>query len=106
LNTDQERYALLLQNLRGTMSRAAHFHTAVVCCFPNGDTLEAAGDCYGTIAYAPMGTEGFGYDPVFFVPELRKTFGQLTAEEKNAISHRGRALRVFAEELETYLKQN
>lgn len=106
LNTDQERYALLLQNLRGAMNRAAHFHTAVVCCFPNRDTLEASGDCYGTIAYAPMGTEGFGYDPVFFVPEMRKTFAQLTAEEKNAISHRGNALRAFAKELEVYLNKN
>ncbi len=106
LNTDQERYALLLQNLRGAMNRAAHFHTAVICCFPNGDTLEASGDCYGTIAYAPMGTEGFGYDPVFFVPEMRKTFAQLTAEEKNAISHRGNALRAFAKELEVYLNKN
>lgn len=106
LNTDQERYGLLLQNLRGAMNRAAHFHTAVICCFPNGDTLEASGDCYGTIAYAPMGTEGFGYDPVFFVPEMRKTFAQLTAEEKNAISHRGNALRAFAKELEVYLNKN
>ena len=106
LNTDQERYALLLQNLRGAMNRAAHFHTAVIGCFPNGDTLEASGDCYGTIAYAPMGTEGFGYDPVFFVPEMRKTFAQLTAEEKNAISHRGNALRAFAKELEVYLNKN
>lgn len=106
LNTDQERYALLLQNLRGAMNRVAHFHTAVICCFPNGDILEASGDCYGTIAYAPMGTEGFGYDPVFFVPEMRKTFAQLTAEEKNAISHRGNALRAFAKELEVYLNKN
>lgn len=106
LNTDQERYGLLLQNLRGAMNRAAHFHTAVICCFPSGETLEAAGDCYGTIAYAPMGTEGFGYDPVFFVPEMRKTFAQLTAEEKNAISHRGNALRAFAKELEVYLNKN
>ena len=51
--------------------------------------LEAEGDCHGTIAYAPQGENGFGYDPVFFVPEIRKTFGQLTPEEKNAISHRG-----------------
>ena len=51
-----------------------------------------------------MGTDGFGYDPVFFVPELRKTFAQLTAEEKSAVSHRGRALSDFAEKLETFLK--
>lgn len=103
LDSDQARYRLLLENLRGAGSRSAHFHTAVVCCFPNGDTLEAEGDCFGTIAYAPQGEGGFGYDPVFFVPQLRKTFAQLTPEEKNAISHRGNALRAFAGKLKTYL---
>ena len=52
-----------------------------------------------------MGTGGFGYDPVFLVPERGKTFGQLTAAEKSAISHRGRALRAFSEKLATYLKK-
>ena len=52
-----------------------------------------------------MGEGGFGYDPVFFVPEKAKTFGQLTAEEKSAISHRGRALESFVGKLETYLKK-
>ena len=58
------------------------------------------------IAFAPMGEGGFGYDPVFFVPELRKTFGQLTAEEKASVSHRGKALRAFAAALDDYLKGN
>ena len=85
--------------MRGATNRAAHFHTAIVCAFPNGDTLTAEGDCHGTIAYAPMGDRGFGYDPVFFVPQLRKTFAQMTAEEKNAISHRGKALRSLVAQL-------
>lgn len=106
LDSDQARYRLLLENLRGAGSRSAHFHTAVVCCFPDGDVLEAEGDCFGTIAYAPQGEGGFGYDPVFFVPQLRKTFAQLTAEEKNAISHRGNALRAFAQKLKNYLEKN
>ena len=106
VDSDQARYRLLLENLRGAGARTAHFHTAIVCCFPNGDRLDAAGDCFGTIAYAPQGDNGFGYDPVFFVPELRKTFAQLTPEEKNAISHRGNALRAFAAELKTYLDKN
>ena len=97
---------LLLENLRGAGTRAAHFHTSVVCCFPNGDVLEADGDCHGTIAYAPQGENGFGYDPVFFVPELRKTFAQLTPEEKNAISHRGVALRAFGEKLKEYMENH
>ena len=53
-----------------------------------------------------VGDGGFGYDPIFFVPSLRKTFAQLTAEEKNAISHRGNALRSFAAELKTYLENH
>ncbi|MBQ7465761.1 MAG: XTP/dITP diphosphatase [Oscillospiraceae bacterium] len=106
VGSDAERYQLLLQNMRGATNRAAHFHTAVVCCFPDGRQLTAQGDCYGTIAFAPMGEGGFGYDPVFFVPELRKTFAQLTAEEKNAISHRGNALRQFAQVLQEDLEKN
>ena len=106
VETDEDRYRLLLQNMRGALNRAAHFHTAIVCCFPNGDVLQAEGDCFGTLAYAPAGDGGFGYDPIFFVPELRKTFSQLTAEEKNAISHRGVALRDFAAKLKDYMKEN
>ena len=102
---DKGRYMLLLNNMRGQTTRAAHFSCAIACAFPNGDELTAEGRCDGTIAFAPMGEGGFGYDPVFFVPEKAKTFGQLTAEEKSAISHRGRALESFVEKLETYLKK-
>ena len=102
---DRGRYMLLLNNMRGQTTRAAHFACAIACAFPNGDTLTAEGRCDGTIAFAPMGEGGFGYDPVFFVPEKAKTFGQLTAEEKRAISHRGRALESFVGKLETYLKK-
>ena len=67
--------------------------------------LSARGECPGTIAFAPMGEGGFGYDPVFFVPTLKKTFAQLTAEEKNAISHRGKALEAFQVKLKEYLSK-
>ena len=100
---DKGRYMLLLNSMRGQTTRAAHFACAIACVFPDGDTLTAEGKCHGTIAFAPMGEGGFGYDPVFFVPEYRKTFGQLTAEEKAEISHRGKALSDFAKKLETYL---
>ena len=56
------------------------------------------------IAYAPQGDGGFGYDPVFFLPQLRKTYAQLTPEEKAAVSHRGKALEVFDQKLGEYLK--
>ena len=100
---DIGRYRLLLNNLRGATTRAAHFASAIACVFPNGDELTAEGRCNGAIAFAPMGEGGFGYDPVFLVPEMRKTFAQMTAEEKNGISHRGRAMEKFVEKLETYL---
>lgn len=101
---DTQRYRLLLENMKGQLTRAAKFVSVITCCFPNGDVLSARGECPGTIAYAPMGEGGFGYDPVFFVPELNKTFAQLTAEEKNAISHRGKALAAFQEKLKAYLE--
>lgn len=102
---DVGRYRLLLENLRGQTSRAAHFACAIACAFPNGDTLTAEGKCPGTIAFAPMGEGGFGYDPIFFVPEKARTFAQLTAGEKAEISHRGKALEIFAQKLATYLKK-
>ena len=101
---DAARYRLLLENVKGQLDRRAKFVSVITCCFPNGDVLSARGECPGTIAYAPMGEGGFGYDPVFFVPELGKTFAQLTAEEKNAISHRGKALAAFQEKLKAYLE--
>ena len=102
---DRGRYMLLLSSLRGAPTRAAHFACAVACAFPNGDTLTAEGRCDGSIAYAPLGDGGFGYDPVFLLPGTGKTFGQLSQEEKAAVSHRGRALKDFAGKLEAYLKK-
>ena len=102
---DRGRYMLLLSSLRGAPTRAAHFACAVACAFPNGDTLTAEGRCDGSIAYAPLGDGGFGYDPVFLLPGTGKTFGQLSQEEKSAVSHRGRALKDFAGKLDAYLKK-
>ena len=102
--SDEEKLRLLLSNMRGAPGRGAHFETAVVCAFPGGDELTASGRVDGTIAYAPMGEGGFGYDPIFFYPPKSKTFAQLSAEEKAAVSHRGNALRAFAEKLREYLK--
>ncbi len=102
---DRGRCMLLLEGLRGQTTRAAHFSCAVACVFPNGDTLTAEGRCDGAIAFAPIGTEGFGYDPIFLVHGMGKTFGQLSGEEKSAISHRGKALAAFAEKLGTYLRE-
>ena len=101
---DAGRYRMLLANMPKGQPRTARFVSVITCCFPNGDVLAARGECPGTIAFAPMGEGGFGYDPVFFLPKLKKTFAQLSAEEKNAISHRGLALKAFQAKLEDYLK--
>ena len=102
---DVGRYRLLLNVMQGQTNRAAHFTSAIACVFPNGDTIEAEGECPGSIAFAPMGDGGFGYDPVFFLPQLKKTYAQLTPEEKAAVSHRGKALAVFEERLKEYLRK-
>lgn len=103
---DKGRYTLLLQMMQGQTDRSAYFHTTITCAFPNGDVLQADGDCHGTIAYVPMGDDGFGYNPVFFVPDKRKTFAQMTLSERSAISHRGNALRAFKAQLAEYLNNN
>ena len=102
---DVGRYRLLLNVMQGQTNRAARFTSAIACVFPNGDTIEAEGECPGSIAFAPMGDGGFGYDPVFFLPQLKKTYAQLTPEEKAAVSHRGKALAVFEEKLKEYLRK-
>ena len=103
---DAGRYKMLLANMPRGAARTAKFVSVITCCFPNGDVLTARGECPGTIAFVPMGEGGFGYDPVFFQPKLKKTFAQLSAEEKNAVSHRGKALAAFAEKLADYLKES
>ena len=101
--TDKDRYELVLKGLSGQLDRSAKFVSAICCAFPNGDTVTARGECPGIIAYAPSGSGTFGYDPIFLVPETKKTFAEMSAEEKNAISHRGVALQNFKVELEKYL---
>ena len=101
---DVGRYRLLLENMRGARDRTAHFTSAIACAFPNVDPIEAEGVCPRLLAYAPHGDGIFGSDPVFFLPQLRKTYAQLTPEEKAAVSHRGKALEVFDQKLREYLK--
>ena len=101
---DAGRCRLLLSSMPAGKPRTARFVSVITCCFPEGGVLTARGECPGTIAFAPMGEGGFGYDPVFFLPKLKKTFAQLSAGEKNAVSHRGRALEAFREKLEEYRK--
>ena len=83
--------------------RAARFVCVIAVAFTDGRTLTARGTCDGFIAHEPMGDGGFGYDPIFFVPELEKTFGQLSSYEKNAVSHRSAALRKMKELMGPFL---
>lgn len=96
---DAANNAKLLRELDGLPpeKRTAAFVCAVSCVFPDGrEPIVVEGRCPGVILYEEHGEGGFGYDPLFYYPELEKSFAELTAEEKNAISHRGRALREFA----------
>lgn len=93
---DAANNAKLLKNLEGVSDRSAKFCSAVV--YYDGKRTEVAkGFVEGKIAYAPRGNNGFGYDPLFISDELGKTFGEATDEEKNAISHRARALHALCE---------
>ena len=89
---DVGRYRLLLENMKGMGPRTAKFVSVSTCCFPDGTVLTARGECPGTIAFAPQGENGFGYDPVFYSPDYKKTFSEMSMEEKNAVSHRNAAL--------------
>lgn len=97
--TDSDRINKLLGELYGSENRNAKFVTSVAFIFPDGTEITAMGEVKGYITDEPHGDNGFGYDPVFFSPEIGKTFAQLSDEEKNSISHRGRALQNLYEKL-------
>ena len=101
-DTDEQRYLFLLEKLRGVSDRKAKFVSCICCTFPNGDVLRARGECPGVIALAPSGNGGFGYDPVFVPDGYVKTMAELGSEVKNQIAHRGKAIRMFKEELKQY----
>ena len=92
---DTGRWQLLLKNMAGQTNRACKFVSVICCAFPDGGEVMARGECPGTLAQGPSGDGGFGYDPIFYLPQLGKTMAQLTPEEKNQISHRARALAGF-----------
>lgn len=91
--------AFLLQNLQGVKGRSAHFTSAIVLAFPDGRKVVAEGYTYGHILEEERGANGFGYDALFFSDELQKSFGEASEEEKNAVSHRGRALAILVQHL-------
>ena len=103
---DAANNALLLKNLADTPAeeRTARFVCCIALVYPDGKEITVRGETEGLIIDEARGEGGFGYDPYFYYAPFGKTFSELTAEEKNAISHRGRALEAFKVKLEEYLK--
>lgn len=97
---DKGRVQLLLKNMKDVPNeeRTARF-VCVITLVGDEGVLTARGECEGRIDYEPKGENGFGYDPVFYVDRFEKTLAEVTPEEKNSISHRGKALKIFAEKL-------
>jgi len=106
--TTYERCGYLLREMeKATISgkteqRSARFVCTIVCAFPDGYLLTASGECPGIIVPEPRGSGGFGYDPVFLPDGWDRTMAELTPDEKNSISHRGKALHKFSGLLKTY----
>ncbi len=98
--TDADRNALLLQALEGNTDRRARFVCALFCVFPDGRTITAEGFCEGEIALSPAGAGGFGYDPLFYLPQFCCTMADIPKNEKNKISHRANAFKIFSQKWE------
>ena len=94
---DAENRVLLLKNLEDETNRKAHFTSAIALVYPNGEELVTIGETHGEILTEEVGDGGFGYDCIFKSDDLGKSFGEATAEEKNKVSHRFRALQAMRE---------
>ncbi len=104
---DAANNELLLSKLKHHSDRSAKFVCTIACVFPNEDNRSVCvrGETEGMIIEEYRGKGGFGYDPLFFYEPMGKTFAELSGAEKNAISHRGKAIALFAEELKKYQKR-
>lgn len=98
--TDEKNIEKVLLELNGQKSKAK-FVSVIALVKPDGTELTFRGECHGEIIFEKRGTNGFGYDPIFYVPSLDKTFAELSAEQKNSISHRKQSLEKFSQ----YLKE-
>ena len=101
--TDEQRCTKLLKEMTGEANRKAAFECVISVAVPPGPALTYEARCEGLIAEAPAGDNGFGYDPLFYFPPLKKTFAQLTREEKSRVSHRGKALLELRNEFDKVL---
>ena len=102
---DVERYLYLLENMENVPEgeRSARFVSVITCVFPDGREISARGEIEGEILREAQGEGGFGYDPIFFVPEEGMTTAEMPQERKNEISHRAKSLKIMAEKLEEVL---
>jgi len=103
LASDKDKYEKLLKEMEGKTDRGACFECAIVVALPAGQSMTFTGRCEGLITLEPFGNEGFGYDPIFLYPPLKMTFAQIPLEEKNKISHRGKAMARLREEFDKVL---
>jgi XTP/dITP diphosphohydrolase len=101
--TDEQRMTKLLKEMQGETNRNAAFECVLSIAVPSGPALTYEARCEGLVAAQPMGQSGFGYDPIFFYPPLKKTFGQMTIKEKSRVSHRGKALNELKQEFDKVL---
>lgn len=105
--SDIEKNSLVLSKMKNIpeKKRSARFVCAVALAFPDGKTYTAQGECLGIISKTPVGEKGFGYDPIFYIPESGKTMAQLSPDEKNRISHRGKAIEKIYEILKDIMEK-
>ena len=100
--SDKDRVSYLLSRLKGVpwQKRSARFRCVIAVATPDGEVEFCSGECRGVITFEPRGEQGFGYDPIFYLPELDKTMAELPLEVKNQVSHRGQAARKVYQVLE------
>lgn len=102
--TDADRRAYLLENLRSfSQPWLARFHCTVALATPAGEVHFADGICLGEIITEERGSNGFGYDPIFLIPELGRTMAELSMDEKNQVSHRARAVKAVIPVLQSFM---
>lgn len=101
--TDEENNRKLLKEMEGKTNRKAIFVCVLCIAVPSGPALTYEGRCEGEITQSPMGQNGFGYDPVFYYPPYKKTFAQMSPEEKNMVSHRAMAMNQLKKEFDKVL---
>lgn len=102
--SDEDRCRKLLGEMAGVPDRQAAFECVISIAVPQGPALTYEGRCEGVITEAPRGDNGFGYDPLFYYPPLKKTFAELTREEKGLVSHRGKALGEIGNEFDKVIQ--